>query len=123
MIIYDHLRSFDGNGISTYGRYTYMVKHIVMWKIKDGEGNMTKAEIMAKIVADLTDLKDRIPEIVDLEVGASLTGGDMHYDMALAVTFKRLDDVMVYAQHPDHVKVSDFIAKVRTDRVVADIEV
>ena len=100
-----------------------MVKHIVMWKIKDGEGNMTKAEIMAKIVADLTDLKDRIPEIVDLEVGASLTGGDKHYDMALAVTFRRLDDVMVYAQHPDHVKVSDFIAEVRTDRAVADIEV
>lgn len=100
-----------------------MVKHIVMWKIKNGEGHMTKAEIMAKIVADLTDLKDRIPEIVDLEVGASLTGGDMHFDMGLIVTFKRMDDVFVYANHPDHVKVSDFIAKVRTERATADIEV
>ena len=100
-----------------------MVKHIVMWKIKDGNGSMTKAEIMAKIVADLTDLKDKIPEIVGLEVGASLTGGDMHYDMGLIVTFKRLDDAMTYANHPAHLKVSEFISTVRTDRATADIEV
>ncbi len=100
-----------------------MVKHIVMWKIKDGYGNMTKAEIMAKIVADLSDLKGIIPEIVDLEVGASMTGGDMHYDMGLIVTFKRLDDAIVYANHPAHVKVSNFISEVRTDRATADIEV
>ncbi len=100
-----------------------MVKHIVMWKIKDGNDHMTKAEIMAKIVADLTDLKDRIPEIIDLEVGASMTSGDEHFDMGLIVTFKRFDDVLVYAQHPDHVKVSEFISKVRTDRVTVDIEV
>lgn len=100
-----------------------MVKHIVLWKIKDGYGNMTKAEIMAKIAADLSDLKGRIPEIMDLEVGASLTGGDMHYDMGLVVTFKRCDDILAYDSHPEHVKVRDFISQVKLDRATADIEV
>ncbi len=100
-----------------------MVKHIVLWKIKDGYGNMTKAEIMAKIAADLSDLKGRIPEIVDLEVGASLTGGEMHYDMGLVVTFKRFDDIIVYDGHPDHVKVRNFISQVKLDRATVDIEI
>ncbi len=100
-----------------------MVKHIVMWKIKDGYGNMTKAEIMAKIAADLSDLKERIPEIADLEVGASLTGGDMHYDMGLIVTVKRFDDLIVYNEHPEHVKVKNFIAQVKLDRATVDIEI
>lgn len=99
-----------------------MVKHIVMWKIKDGYGNMTKAEIMAKIAADLSDLKGRIPEIVDLEVGASLTGGDMHYDMGLIVTVKRLDDLIGYNEHPEHVKVRNFISQVKLERATVDIE-
>ena len=100
-----------------------MVKHIVMWKIKDGEGRMTKAEIMAKIVSDLTGLKDRIPEIVELEVGPSLTAGDMHYDLGLIVTFKHFDDVVAYQHNPDHVKISEFISIVRTERATVDIEV
>ncbi|MBQ7227220.1 MAG: Dabb family protein [Clostridia bacterium] len=100
-----------------------MIRHIVMWKIKEEAESMNKPEIMAHIKDILLALKGKIPVVRDLEVGESLTNGDMHYDMALIVTVDKLDDLPLYANHPEHLKVRDFISKVRLDRVTADIEV
>lgn len=47
----------------------------------------------------------------------------MHYDMALVVTLDKIEDLPLYDGHPEHVKVREFIGKVRTARVTADIEV
>ncbi len=100
-----------------------MIKHIVMWKFKDGACGMSKAEIMAKVRHDLSALKSVIPVVRDLEVNESLTSGDMHFDMALIVTLDTLDDLPKYANHPEHVKVREFIGGVRVERVTCDIEV
>ena len=99
-----------------------MIKHIVMWQFKEAEG-MTKPEVLAKVAADLSALKDKIPVVKELEVGASVTSGDMHYDMALIVTVDKLADLPLYANHPEHLKVLEFMNKVRTARAVADIEI
>lgn len=100
-----------------------MIRHIVMWNFKDGAEGLTKPEIIAEASAMLTALKGKIPVLRGLEVGGSVTSGDMHYDMALIVTVDKLADLPLYANHPEHLKVTDFIGKVRTDRVTADIEV
>ncbi len=101
-----------------------MIKHIVMWKIADEAEGMKKPEITDRITRGLSALKDKIDVVRDIEVGPSVTGGDsMHYDMGLIVTVDRLEDLPLYANHPEHLKVREFISKVRTDRVTADIEV
>lgn len=100
-----------------------MIRHIVMWKFKDEAEGMNKSEIMAKVKSGLSALKDVVPVVRDLEVSESVTSGDMHYDMALIVTVDKLEDLPLYANHPDHLKVREFIGKVRTDRVTADIEI
>ncbi len=100
-----------------------MIRHIVMWNFKDGAEGMTKAEIIEKVSRDLSALKSVVPVVRDLEVGRSVTSGDMHYDMALIVTVDSLDDLPLYANHPEHLKVREFIGKVRLERVTADIEV
>ena len=100
-----------------------MIRHIVMWKIKDEAEGMGKEEIMAKISADLLALKDKIPVVRGVEVSPSLTRGDMCYDMGLIVSLEKLEDLPLYANHPEHLKVRAFISKVRTERVTADIRV
>ena len=99
-----------------------MIRHIVMWKFVDNGEGMTKAEIMQKISKELKALVGKIDVINGLEVGASVTSGDMIYDMGLIVTVDNLNDLKTYATHPEHVKVSDFVAKVRTSRVTVDLE-
>lgn len=100
-----------------------MIRHIVMWKFKDEAEGMKKSEITAKVADMLNALKGKVPVLRDLEVGASVTQGDMHYDMALIVTVDKLEDLPLYANHPEHLKVRDFISKVRTERVTADIAI
>ncbi len=100
-----------------------MIKHIVMWKIKDNALGKNKAEIMDEICVKLNALKGKVEAARDIEVAPSLTSGEMHYDMGLIVTLDSLDDLPLYANHPEHLKVREFISKVRTDRVTVDIEV
>lgn len=100
-----------------------MIRHIVMWNFADSAEGMTKTEIMARVARELRALKGVVPVVRDIEVGESVTGGDMHYDMALIVTVDKLGDLPLYANHPEHLKVRDFISKVRTARVTADFEV
>ena len=100
-----------------------MIRHVVMWKIKETALGKTKREIMSQIKELLLALKDKIPVVRDIEVGESKTQGDMHYDMALIVTVDDLSDLPKYTNHPEHLKVLEFISQVREERVTADIEI
>ncbi len=60
-----------------------MIKHIVMWKLKDeAEGN-SKAENAKIIKNSLEDLKGKINEIVHLEVGIDVNKSEQAYDVVL----------------------------------------
>ena len=45
------------------------------------------------------------------------------YDLALYSVFESPEALAAYQQHPEHAAVADFIAKVRSERVVVDYEV
>ena len=36
--------------------------------------------------------------------------------------FKKLEDLNIYANHPEHLKVGEFVGKVREDRKAVDYE-
>ena len=60
-----------------------MIKHIVMWKLKDeAEGN-SKDENAKIIKNSLEDLKGKINEIVDIEVGIDVNKSEQAYDVVL----------------------------------------
>ena len=60
-----------------------MIKHIVMWKLKDeAEGN-SKAENAKIIKNSLEDLKGKINEIVNIEVGIDVNKSEQAYDVVL----------------------------------------
>lgn len=97
-----------------------MLKHIVMWKLKDFAEGRTKAENIEFIKARLTALIGVVPELRYVELGADELKSDMSYDMVLTCIFDDLDGMNAYRVHPEHVKVSNYIAKVRESRVVVD---
>lgn len=99
-----------------------MIKHIVAWKLKDeAEGNNKKEN--AKIIKErLEALRNIIAEIKNIEVGVNINDSSAAYDAVLYSEFETIEDLEKYQKHPEHVKVAEFIGKIREDRIVVDYE-
>ena len=97
-----------------------MLKHIVMWKLKDHAEGKTREENAIIMKGLLEALKDKIPEIQFLEVGSNVAPTDAAYDIALYSEFRDEAALSVYQDHPDHLKVADFVSRIKEQRVLVD---
>ena len=100
-----------------------MIRHIVMWKFKENAEGKTKAENMQLVKDSLLALVDVIPEICSMEIGMDITHSDMSMDLALITEYRSVADMKVYAEHPEHKKVSAYVRRVIESRVVLDFEI
>lgn len=101
-----------------------MIKHIVMWTLKDEAEGKSKAENLKTMRALLEELPSKVPGVVELEVATSgLFESVPPTDIALYTVFKSKEDLKAYAGHPDHQKVVAFIKSVAAERRVIDYEV
>lgn len=94
-----------------------MLKHIVLWKIKENED---KAEACAQIKERLEGLVGKIPEIKKLHVGKNINGGE--YDVILISAFEDADALKRYDQNPLHLAVREYIRGVVEKRTAVDFE-
>jgi hypothetical protein len=99
-----------------------MLKHVVMWRLKESAEGRTKAENVLYIKEILELLPYKIKEIKNLEVGVNVLNAPPSYDLVLIVDFANLLDLQSYQAHPEHVKVADYVLKVRETRAVVDYE-
>ena len=99
-----------------------MLKHIVMWRLKESAEGREKAENAVYVKEMLDLLPYRIKEIKNLEVGINMLNSPVSYDLVLIVDFLNMLDLQAYQAHPDHVKVADYILKVRETRALIDYE-
>ena len=97
-----------------------MLKHIVLFKLKASAEGATK-EQNAKIMKTMIEaLKGKILQVRHIEVGTTMVPSGAEYDVAIYSEFADENDLAIYAKHPEHVKVVDFVKKVIENRVVAD---
>ncbi|WP_331618381.1 Dabb family protein [Serpentinicella sp. ANB-PHB4] len=68
----------------------------------------------------LEGLLNCIDEIQSLEVGLNINDADSAYDVVLYSEFKNKNDLDKYQIHPEHLKVGEFVKKVRLERAVVD---
>jgi hypothetical protein len=100
-----------------------MIKHVVMWKLKDFAEDADRARNAVRIKIELEALKQSIPQIFHLEVGINFLDSPAAYDLVLFSVFKNEKDLEQYQNHPDHLAVAEFIGKVRESRVVVDYKI
>lgn len=101
-----------------------MIKHIVMWKLKEQALGASKKENAKIIKEKLENLVGIVDEIKSLEVGINTdTGDDMAYDACLISEFENIDALNRYKVHPEHKKVSAFVKEVRISRATVDFEI
>ena len=83
-----------------------MVKHVILWKLKDELDAERKAQVKAGIKEGLEGLRGRIPGLVDIHVytdGLASSNADVMLDSA----FESEEALKGYAVHPEHVAVAD----------------
>lgn len=83
-----------------------MVKHIILWKLKEGYSEEETVKIKNDIKEGLEGLKGQIPGLLDIRVHTQgLASSNM--DLMLDSAFEDEVALKAYASHPAHVAVAD----------------
>ena len=98
-----------------------MVKHIVLFKLKDNVSEAEKLVVMNKFKAAIEALPAKISVIRKIEVGLNINP-DETWNIALNSEFDTLEDVKYYATHPDHVAAGKILAETKESRACVDYE-
>jgi len=99
-----------------------MVKHIVMWKLKDRAHGNLKAENAKLIKEKLESLDGKIPGLLKLEVGINFSITDESSDVVLYSEFVSKEALDGYQAHPDHKAIMPFIKEARSERRMVDYD-
>ena len=100
-----------------------MVKHIVMWKLKEEAEGRSREENAGVIKEALEALNGEIDGLLKMEVGIDISGTDSSADIVLYSEFiskKALDE---YQVNPKHEAVKPLVGKTTCERQMVDYEV
>ena len=100
-----------------------MVKHVILWQLKDELSAEQKNTVKAEIKKGLEGLAGKVPGLVDIKV--NINGlPTSNADLMLDSTLESFDALKGYAVHPAHVAVADGVVRPNTKlRVCLDYEV
>ncbi|MBP5392847.1 MAG: Dabb family protein [Bacteroidaceae bacterium] len=84
-----------------------MVKHIILWKLKDDLSEEEKQRVKQDIKAGLEGLAGRIPGLLNIVVNVDGRLDSSNADVMLDSTFTDEAALKAYAVHPEHVAVAD----------------
>lgn len=99
-----------------------MVKHIILWTLKEEYSKDEKEKIKKDIKEGLEGLKGKIPGLIDIRVNIDGLPSS-NADVMLDSSFENEEALKGYAVHPEHVAVAN--GKVRpytSSRVCMDYE-
>ena len=99
-----------------------MIRHIVMFKLKEFATPADKQAKMQEIKTGLEALIDKIEVLRMIRVDFNVNPAET-WDIILTTELDTLEDVSTYANHPEHVAVAKgIIGPVKADRACVDYE-
>lgn len=100
-----------------------MVKHIILWNLKEEFTTEEKTEIIKNIKSGLEALIDKVPGIVEIKVQIDKLPTST-VDLMLDSTFESVEALKNYSVHPEHIKVADtFVRPYTVHRSCIDFEI
>jgi len=97
-----------------------MIKHIVLFKLKEQAAGAGKDQNARRLKAELEALPGKIPQIGKMEVGINAVPSEAAYDIAIYSEFSDKGALEIYQKHPEHVKVVDLVKAIVAGRAVVD---
>ena len=99
-----------------------MVKHVILWQLKDALSENEKAEVKKGIKEGLESLQGKIPGLLDIKVEITPLASS-NADVMLDSNFENEEALKGYAVHSEHVAVADHKVRPYTKtRVCMDYE-
>ncbi len=98
-----------------------MIKHIVMWKLKEEAHGNTKAVNAQQIKEQLEALSGKIDGLQKIEVGVDILGGG-NFDVVLYSELTSIEALDAYQNHPLHQALLPFVREAVVQRVAVDYE-
>ena len=92
-----------------------MIKHIVVYTLKEG---VNKADAIEIVRSQLEPLVGKIPGLLHMEIRQAFQG----MDYALYSEFASREDLVNYASHPLHLEAKEHFWHLLDSRVAADYE-
>ena len=97
-----------------------MVRHIVMWTLKEEAEGKTAAENGARMKEILEALKGRIEGLRHIEVSTQIVAADPECHVVLCSEHDDVDALNFYQTHPEHQACVAFVKKVVSSRKALD---
>lgn len=97
-----------------------MIKHVVVWKIKDPAQKAAHAKAVKRA---LEALRGHIPGMLAIEVGIDLGYDAQADDVVLYAEFENRDALDAYQSHPLHLDAKAIVKVLTTDRRAIDWKV
>jgi hypothetical protein len=100
-----------------------MIKHIVLWTVKNRENEQNREETVAAIKKRIEGMRGRIPGLLHIEGGIDFTRSADSWDIALYAELESREALAGYHVHPVHEEFKAFIGSHRGQRSLIDYEV
>ena len=84
-----------------------MVKHVILWQLKDELSAEEKVTVKAEMKESLEGLMGKIPGLLEVKVYTEGLECSKNAEVMLDTTFTDEEALKAYAVHPEHVAVAD----------------
>ena len=95
-----------------------MVRHIVLYFLKD-KSPESKQALKEKFLS----MKGKIDVLKDIEVGIDFMQSPRSADVSLTCLFDSKEDLAIYADHPVHIPVKQYVQQVVERSISCDYEI
>lgn len=100
-----------------------MIKHIVMWKLKEIAQDRSRQENAQRVKELLESCSAIVPGIMKFEVALARVGFEATYDVVLYAEFASRAALDAYNNHPTHLAIKPIISALREERQCMDYEI
>lgn len=97
-----------------------MIRHIVIWNLKDHADGADKASNLEKAKSLLLSCAQVVPGIRTFEVATATPGMDCTNDLLLHMLLDDAQVLAAYQNHPDHLAIKPFMKAVVQERRCMD---
>jgi heme-degrading monooxygenase HmoA len=97
-----------------------MIKHLVMWRLKDQAQGQDRRRNALLIKQKLESLAGKIAGLIKIEVGLDISNTPDASDVALYCEFDSLEALAAYQEHPEHKATAALIKDIRVERRQVD---
>ena len=100
-----------------------MVKHVILWQLKDEFSEDEKKKIKEDMVVALKGLVGKVPGVLDVNLKVEGLESS-NAEILLDTTLTDEEALKGYAVHPDHVEVADvYVRPFTKNRLCMDYEI